>query len=60
MKNWFMDNTCDSSYNWKLTLRPAVIGKLDGVGPVDNIPTTNKLHHFVRKKEEEKNVICDT
>ena len=22
--------------------------KLDGVGPVDNRPSTNKLHHFVR------------
>ena len=29
-------------------------GKLDGVGPVDNRPSTDKLHHFVRKKEEEK------
>ena len=24
--------------------------KLDGVGPVDNRPSTNKLHHFVQKK----------
>ena len=24
--------------------------KLDGVGPVDNTPSTNKLHHFVQKK----------
>ena len=29
--------------------------KLDGVGPVDNRPSTNKLHHFVRKKKT-----CDT
>jgi hypothetical protein len=28
--------------------------KLDGVGPVDNRPSTDKLHHFVRIKEEEK------
>ena len=28
--------------------------KLDGVGPVDNIPSTDKLHHFVQK-----NKICD-
>ena len=28
--------------------------KLDGVGPVDNRPSTDKLHHFVRKEEEEK------
>ena len=35
--------------------------KLDGVGPVDNRPSTDKLHHFVqRKKEEEKNVTRDT
>ena len=29
-----------------------VIWKLDGVGPVDNRPSTDKLHHFVRKKEK--------
>jgi hypothetical protein len=28
--------------------------KLDGVGLVDNRPSTEKLHHFVRKKEETK------
>ena len=27
-----------------------VVFKLDGVGPVDNRPSTNKLHHFVQKK----------
>ena len=26
--------------------------KLDGVGPVDNRPSTDKLHHFVKKKEK--------
>ena len=26
------------------------INKLDGVGPVDNRPSTDKLHHFVCKK----------
>ena len=26
--------------------------KLDGVGPVDNRPSTNKLHHFVRFKKK--------
>ena len=25
--------------------------KLDGVGPVDNRPSTNKLHHFVQKNK---------
>ena len=35
---------CDGSSN----------NKLDGVGPVDNRPSTDKLHHFVQKKEEEK------
>ena len=37
--------------------------KIDGVGTVDNRPYTNKLHHLVQKrmkKEEEKNVTCDT
>ena len=28
--------------------------KLDGVGPVDNRPSTNKLHRFVRKKKKTK------
>ena len=28
--------------------------KLDGVGPVDNRPSTDKLHHFVRKKKTKK------
>ena len=26
--------------------------KLDGVGPVDNRPSTNKLHQFVQKKQK--------
>ena len=30
--------------------------KLDGVGPVDNRPSTDKLHHFAHQK----NVTCDT
>ena len=32
------------------------IEKLDGVGPVDNRPSTDKLHPFVRKKNH---VTCD-
>ena len=28
--------------------------KLDGVGPVDNRPSLDKLHHFVKKKKEKK------
>ena len=36
--------------------------KLDGVGPVDNRPSNDKLHHFVRKKKRKKllHVTCDT
>ena len=43
--------------------------KLDGVGPVDNRPSTDKLHHFVRKTKQKKtwhvtrdmwHVTCDT
>ena len=29
---------------------PRQLRKLDGVGPVDNRPSTDKLHHFVKKK----------
>ena len=35
------------------------MSKLDRVGPVDNRPSTDKLHHFVQKKEEKKEVTCD-
>ena len=28
--------------------------KLDGVGPVDKRPSTDKLHNFVWKKREEE------
>ena len=39
--------------------------KLDGVGPVDNRPSTNKLQHFVKKKMwhvtcDMWHVTCDT
>ena len=35
--------------------------KLDGVGPVDNRASTDKLHHFVRKKKtkKRKKMTCD-
>ena len=33
-----------------ITEKTTVTNKLDGVGPVDNRPSTNKLHHFVQKK----------
>ena len=32
----------------------ALSHKLDGVGPVDNRPSTDKLHRFVRKKKKKK------
>ena len=37
--------------------------KLDGVGPVDNRPSTDKLHHFVRKNTQKSDmwhVTCDS
>ena len=34
--------------------------KLDGVSPVDNRPSTNKLQKFVRKKEKNLHMTCDT
>ena len=34
--------------------------KLDGVGSVNNKPSTDKLHHFVQKKNKKKlHVTCD-
>ena len=36
--------------------------KLDGVGPVDSRPSTNKLHHLIHKKNKKYtwHVTCDT
>ena len=34
--------------------------KLDGVGPVNNRPSTDELHHFVRKKNKNNNLTCDS
>ena len=34
----------------KETISEVANYKLDGVGPVDNKPSTDKLHHFVQKK----------
>ena len=42
------------------TILKVKILKLDGVGPVDNKPSTDKLHHFVQKKKKKKKVTCDT
>ena len=33
-----------------------VTHKLDGVGPVDNRPSTDKLHQIVQKKEKKKKI----
>ena len=33
---------------------PLLKQKLDGVGPVDKRPSTNKLHHFVQKEKKKK------
>ena len=51
--------------NKKKTFIKAANEKLDGVGPVDNRPSTDKLHHLSeRRKKKEKNymwhVTCDT
>ena len=38
-----------TSYKFRVDVN-TFIWKLDGVGPVDNRPSSDKLHHFVRKK----------
>ena len=35
------------------------VKKLDRVGPVDNRPSTDKLHHFVHKRYKIKIMTCD-
>ena len=58
MKIWRkrMTHSINQSINDKAVYRtaPATPGllKLDGVGPVDNRPSTDKLHHFVQKKRK--------
>jgi hypothetical protein len=49
MKNYFFfeENNCTKKCCWNKR-------KLDGVGPVDNKPSTHKLHYFVRKKRKKK------
>ena len=44
-------------YAWRAHVYKVINGhqhllKLDGVGPVVNRPSTDKLHHFARKKEK--------
>ena len=34
--------------------------KLDGVGPADNRPSTNQLHHFVPPPKKKIHMTCDT
>ena len=46
--------------NNKQAKRIQWLSKLDGVVPVDNRPSTNKLHHFIKKEKKKKNVTCDT
>ena len=51
-------------------MKNLVFLKLDGVGPVDNRPSTDKLQHFVKKKKKKsgiwhmtcdaRHVTCDT
>ena len=51
--------------NFKILFRFKMSQKLDGLGPIDNRPSTNKLHQFVQKKKKKKkwhdmwHVTCD-
>ena len=51
---------------WDNNLRPnefTTKQKLDGVGPIDNRPSTDKLQRFVREKKKKKklwHVKCHT
>ena len=61
---WFLPTFYDQPYVSIPTLLHTNVSvwlyyltELDGVGPVDNRPSTNKLHQIVQKK---KNVTCDT
>ena len=48
---------------WKYWPRGPMLWKLDGVGPVDNRLSINKLHHFVKNKQTKNmtwHVTCGT
>ena len=47
----------DKSFFFFFFLLGSTWSELDGVGPVDNRPSTDNLHHFVKKKGH---VTCDT
>ena len=52
----------DLPWMWQIAAglrQPWSLLKIDGVGPVDNRPSTDKLLHFVPKKKK-KIVTCDT
>jgi hypothetical protein len=58
----FFDANGSKIFRFKSAIfnRPVVarsVLQLDGVGPYDNRPSTNQLHHFVKK--ERKKVTCD-
>ena len=46
-----------------LTIEDRYLDKLDGKGPVDNKPSNNKLHKFVKKKNiyifDMRHATCD-
>ena len=54
----FSEMISESPYRVALTSWLCFTGKChsnrDGLGQIDNRPSTNKLHHFVRKKKEKK------
>ena len=39
---------------WKQSHKNLHIHKLDGVGPINNRPSTDKLHHFIQKRKKIK------
>ena len=67
-RSWKKRSIADHTFNNYYVFYPQLLGhpqgrrlnevdpKLDRVGPVENRPSTDKLHHFVRKKKKHKNM----
>ena len=56
---WFWNRNEKKINNGLAYVNPLI--KLDGVGPVDNRPSNDKLHHFVKKKYIYIYIVtCDT
>ena len=54
----YLNNSAGPGLVFKNSSNIGLVSKLDGVGPIDNRPTSDYLYH--KKKKKEKKVLLDT